>query len=244
MNITAVLDAIGGCVHEIAVSHGLTLSLFTAGLVGGATHCSAMCGPFVLSQLDQKKPQLEHLSGRLLIPYHMGRITTYAVMAMLLASVLNAAFLFLPVRAFVVAPLLVSAGFVFLLTAFPSAGRYFPWLMNVRMSIPYTWIEGHVRRLSGSDSVLKQYGLGVLLGFLPCGLIVAALMAASSAPSTAQAGLAMAAFGVGTMPALILVALGGRALQARYPRFMQGARRALMVWSSLLLFAMAGLMFV
>ncbi|MFN8928129.1 MAG: sulfite exporter TauE/SafE family protein, partial [Rhodospirillales bacterium] len=37
-----------------AVSLGLPLTLLLAGLVGGATHCAGMCGPFVLAQVGAR----------------------------------------------------------------------------------------------------------------------------------------------------------------------------------------------
>jgi hypothetical protein len=86
--------------------------------------------------------------------------------------------------------------------------------------------------------------LGVLLGFMPCGLVISALLASASAINTLQAAVAMAAFAAGTMPALMLTALGGQALQGRYPgaaaRLSQGA----MFISGLWLFTLAGLMFL
>lgn len=83
--------------------------------------------------------------------------------------------------------------------------------------------------------------MGVLLGFMPCGLIVSALMAAATAPSAIEAGVAMAAFAAGTMPALIAVAFGGRALRTRFPRAMHHVTRGFMAVSALWLFLIAGL---
>lgn len=241
MSSTSFLQTAAGCVHEISLSHGLPLSLFLAGLVGGFTHCTAMCGPFVLAQSEG---QIQKMSKSLLLPYHLGRITTYIAMAMVFASLLNVAFLFLPVRALVVAPLLMTAGLIFILTAFPSVGRFFPWLVNLQLFVPYRWLEKIFTHLSTDATVLKRYALGLLLGFMPCGMIVSALMAASTAPSALEAGFAMAAFGVGTVPALVLVAFGGQALQGKYPVFARRARQVMLVWSGLWLFLMAGFMLV
>ena len=39
---------------EVAIGHGpLLLSMFLAGLIGSASHCAAMCGPFVLAQTGE-----------------------------------------------------------------------------------------------------------------------------------------------------------------------------------------------
>ena len=218
------------------MSHGLYLSLFMAGLVGGFTHCVTMCGPFVLSQTKN----LEKPRQAALVSYHLGRITTYTIIAVLLASVLNLAFLFLPIRSFIVAPILFVAGLVFLVTAFPSLGKLFPWAVSVRLALPYKWLTSLYEILSQHNTFAGKYMLGVLLGFMPCGLIVSALIAAATASSVWGAAMAMVAFGVGTMPALISVALSGQFLEHKYPVVMKHVTQGMMVWSGLWLFALAG----
>ncbi len=237
---TEFLTALGNCVHGITVSHGLTVSLFLAGLVGGATHCTMMCGPFVLSQTGT----ISRVRDSFLFPYHLGRITTYVALAMLLSGVLNLAFLFLPVRALIVAPVLMLAGLIFLASAFPAVLRMFPWTVHVKAGVPYRWISKAVSKLMERKDVISKYFLGILLGFIPCGLILSALMAASTAPNALQAGVAMAAFGVGTMPALVFTALGGKILQLKYPVAMQNVARGMMVFSALWLFALAGMILI
>lgn len=237
MMITDFLTSLGGCLHGITVSHGLPLSLFLAGVVGGLSHCAFMCGPFVLSQTGG----LTRLSDSLLIPYHLGRITTYVLIAAFLSGVLNLAFLFLPVRGFVVAPILMLAGLIFLVSAFPAMARIFPWAARIKITVPYRFLSSAVAKLSGKKGALPKYSLGLLLGFMPCGLVLSALLAASTAPNAFQAGLAMAAFGAGTMPALIVTAISGRALQAKYPQAMKKVTQGMMVWSGLWLFALAGM---
>lgn len=236
MNITEFLQSISGCMHEVTLAKGLFVSLFLAGVVGGFTHCIVMCGPFVLSQ----NSNLQKLHEMALLPYHFGRITTYVVMAMLLSTVLNLAFLFLPLRSLVIAPMLMLAGIIFIVTAFPSLLKLFPWVGGIRVSLPHTWLNSGFQKLAKHRSIISQYFMGVLLGFMPCGLIISALMAAATAPTPIEAGLAMMAFGAGTLPALIGVAFGGKLLVSKYPLTMQWMKRGAMVWSGLWLFIIAG----
>ena len=73
-------DALGGM--------GLPASLFAAGLAGSLVHCVGMCGPFVLGQVvgdverAARKPYGEwhRLAGAALMPYHLGRLTTYTLL--------------------------------------------------------------------------------------------------------------------------------------------------------------------
>jgi len=236
MDPVLTLQSFGTCLHNVSLSNGLILSLFFAGLVGGMTHCVAMCGPFVLSMSGN----LQKLSGALLLPYHLGRITTYTALAMLLASVLNLAFLFLPIRSLVIAPLLMTAALIFLINAFPDLKKYFMWLDVLNVRTPYHWISNAFQVLSQKRSLISQYLIGILLGFMPCGLVVSALMAASTASSVWSAGFAMAAFGAGTIPALVMMAFFGQSLKMKFPKTMQRVTQGMMVWSAIWLFLMAG----
>ena len=60
-----------------------------------------------------------------------------------------------------------------------------------------------------------RYGLGVVLGFLPCGLLYGALAAAGGTGSAIDGALAMAAFAVGTVPALVATGWGGLLVRRR-----------------------------
>lgn len=234
------LQAIGACFHGMSLSQGLIVSLFLAGLVGGFSHCVAMCGPFVMAQSGH----VEKVSQAFLLPYHLGRITTYTGLAAVLSSLLNIVFLYAPVRAYVVAPVLVLAGLIFFVSAFPQLGKVFPWVSAVKISLPYRWFSNGFQKLSHNPNGFKRFGMGLLLGFLPCGLVTSALMAAATAPDVLQAAISMAAFGGGTMPALIITAFAGQALQMRYPKAMPYVMQGMMVWSGLWLFIMAGLILI
>lgn len=87
-----------------------------------------------------------------------------------------------------------------------------------------------------------RFMLGMVLGLLPCGMVMAALMAASTAPDVRTAVFAIMAFGAGTMPSLVAVAIAGKEVSLRFPERMKTIRRGLMLWSGLWLLIMAGLM--
>lgn len=235
MDPTILLQSIGGCFHTISTSYGLMLSLFIAGLLGSVTHCTAMCGPFVMAQSGR----LEKMTDKALIPYHLGRITTYVIMAILLYSVLNLAFLFLPIRKFVITPILLFAAVIFLVQAFPRLGKLFPFANVSLRLLPFRKIQAGIEKLGDTGNSLKKYGLGILLGFMPCGLVVSAIMAAGTASSVSQAALAMLAFGVGTMPVMILIAYGSDYLGRRFPAQLTTFKKGFMLWSGLWLVIVA-----
>ena len=185
--------------------------------------------------------KLNHASN---IAYHCGRMTTYVILAALFSSLLNLAYLFLPIRSFIVAPLLASAGFIFLVIAFPKIGQFFPWIARIQLSPPYRVVSSMLKKLSGEAGIFQQYILGMVLGLMPCGLVVSALMAATAAPSVTQAAFGMAFFALGTMPALLALQYSGASLQKAFPRSMAVFTQVMLVWSSLWLFTIAGYMLI
>ncbi len=227
------------CTHALTAHYGLTASLFLAGLVGSVTHCAGMCAPFVLAQ-TQSGLIFKKLTTNLLLPYHFGRMTTYVMLGILVHSMVNLAYLFSDTHALITAPLLMLAGIVFLVTAFPKLGLLFPWATRIKLPGFFTFIAHKGYQLiqaQGSDS---RYLLGLTLGLIPCGLVIAALMAAATAPTALQAALAMFAFSLGTMPSLMAIGLFGQGLKQKFPVFSQRISRFALVASSLWLFFLAG----
>lgn len=233
---------IAQCVHDITTSYGLGLSLFLAGLVGGATHCVGMCSPFVLAQTDASSaPTIQRLRSALLLPYHLGRMTTYVALAVLVNGTIGLVFVFSDLKSFIAAPMLFLAGLIFIVSAFPRLMTIFPWVTNIKISFLYKTITSLSARLMGNMTILKRYILGVLLGFMPCGLVISALLASATAPNMLQAAGAMVAFTLGTIPALIFVAFGGQEVKNKHPKIAQRLSQGAMTISGIWLFVLAGL---
>jgi sulfite exporter TauE/SafE len=79
-----------------------------------------------------------------------------------------------------------------------------------------------------------RYAFGIVIGFLPCGLVYATLGIAVAAGTPPAGALAMAAFGLGTAPLLSTVALGLRRVVARdlrVRRLLAAAVLAASLWS-------------
>ena len=186
---------------------GVPASLFLAGLAGSVVHCVGMCGPFVLGQvmagLDRTTTgygEWRRLAGAALLPYHLGRLTTYTGLGALAGG---ATALFASTSAFgwLSGGLLVVAALLMIVQALGLALGGSSPLAGVlsRLAAP----------LSTATGAGARYGLGVILGFLPCGLLYGALAAAGGTGSVVDGAVAMAAFAAGTMPALMVTAWGG-----------------------------------
>jgi len=220
---------------------GLLSGLFLTGLVGSLTHCTGMCGPFVLSQVAARLEgvpaarmrEWHRLSGGALAPYHLGRATTYAALGAIAAGATGTLAGWGGFR-FVAALLLAAAALVLLAMAAPGLKA----LLTARAAPAGWWSRGLGRwaaPLFARPTGWKGWLLGVLLGFLPCGLLYAALAAAAATGDALAGALAMLAFTAGTMPALLVVGLAGQAVATRW-------RQPMLRWSPLLLVANAGML--
>ena len=187
------------------------LALFLVGLLGG-THCVGMCGGIVGALAMGGAPRLSlHLA------YNGGRIASYAMAGALVgglgsASLALAGQLPLRIALYILANLMLIA-----------LGLY---LMGLTRALAFTerlgqnlWrhIQPATRRFLPARSVAQAFPLGLLWGWLPCGLVYSALATALTAGSAGRGALLMLAFGLGTLPNLLLAGF----LLARLRRWVQ-----------------------
>jgi sulfite exporter TauE/SafE len=210
------------CRVAVVDNAGLMASLAFAGLVGGVSHCAGMCGPFVLAQCVARleaRPaagmgEIHRLGGAALATYHLGRMTTYVGLGVAAAAIAEG---LTQVTGFKwgAAALLGLAALFFLGYAVRRLGVLLPWLGRGGES----WWSRHIGRIArplfARPVGWRGYVLGFALGFLPCGLLYGAVAAAASGGVLA-AGLAMVAFALGTVPALVAVGLAGHVAGLRW----------------------------
>lgn len=218
---------------------GLIVPLFLAGLFGGVSHCVGMCGPFVLTQVGARLETMPaasfggwaRLRGAALVPYHLGRLTTYSALGALAGGAGS-----LLVRAtefrWTLAVLLLAGATLLAVQAFG-------WHGALRLGGLDTVLARVSRPLTSDPRGWRGYGLGVALGFLPCGLIYGALAAAAGSGSVLAGVTGMAAFVLGTVPGLVAVGWGGALLGARRREWLRRLARPLLVLNALVLAAMA-----
>ena len=220
----------------------LLTGLLLAGAAGSVVHCAPMCGPFVLGQVADRLAAIPaarlceqaRLSSALLLPYHAGRLTTYAALGALAAQTgaIGAGSGRLP------ALLLLAGALLFLGHAL---ARLVPGWRPLPERAPPGW-ERLVRRVAVRVDRRHPGGgflLGVALGLLPCGLLYAAVAAAGSAGSAAGGALAMLAFGLGTVPGLVAVGVAGQAAGRAWHRGVAIAAPVIMLANAALLGTLA-----
>lgn len=200
---------------------GVAASLFIAGLISGLTHCSGMCGPFVLMRIVAREGErgADTVLGRLgraaLWPYHLGRATTYSTLGAIAASATGIMFDWFGFRWAVGAILALAAAYMVTATL-RASGLIGP----SRATLWGRLVPDSITALAGRAARFGDFPLGLALGLLPCGIVYGALAAAASTGNAVDGALAMGAFALGTFPGLLAVGFGG----AFFARRLRGAK--------------------
>ena len=190
------------------------LTAFLAGLLGGA-HCVGMCGGIVAAMSFQSGGRRQPVSFHL--GYNLGRIASYSLAGALAGLVGSAAFLsdtLLPIQK----SLYILAQVILILMGLYLAGlnRAVLWLEKAGSGL-WTRLQPLFGRLLPIRDFPGAVIAGAVWGWLPCGLVYSALATAMTAGSAWRGAATMLAFGLGTLPNLLLAGL----LLARFRRFAQ-----------------------
>ena len=183
---------------------------FSTGLAVGFGHCIGMCGPIVVSLSLGLKGQNLFLPHLL---YNCGRVITYTV----LGGVMGATGSFTRVAAHIAGiqkGAMIFTGIMIIVMGLAMSG----WIPLKHVAGNYYNQNGFVargfKRFSQTRSTLAYFPVGLLLGLLPCGPVYTALLAAAGVGMNAAGSLqgtikgmaVMLFFGIGTVPALFIVA--------------------------------------
>jgi len=195
----------------------------------GSFHCIGMCGGFACGLGGDPGGSRWHTVARHLL-YNLGRVVSYAFLGALAGSLgacvidrpashVATAHAAHPGTAYVLAgelgivqrTLSVLAGVLMLAMALQLLGvvRHARARGALAARAPLASILGAVL---ASRHRAMPVCLGVVNGFLPCPLVYAFVAVAVAAGSAGAGALIMTAFGLGTFPAMLLVAGAGRTL--------------------------------
>ena len=182
------------------------LSFWAALLIGlsGGIHCLGMCGGIVGAMsvaIPNDKPLLPYA-----LAYNLGRITSYTL-AGSLAGLFGQLVTF-DSPAGISLLQVISAVFLLLLAAY--VGGWWNALIVTEKGGKYLWrwISPLTKRFIPFRSPWTALPYGMLWGWLPCGLVYAALTWALASGDYLTGGKIMLGFGLGTLPVMLLMALG------------------------------------
>jgi len=188
------------------------LSAFLVGLFGGV-HCVAMCGGIVGALSFGVSAEKSRAPWQYLLAYNFARIGSYSVAGMLMGGISWLAGQWIEIHYWQQA-LQFAAG-LFMLALGLYIADWWRGLANVERLGGRVWryIEPLGRGLLPVRSTSHAFVLGLLWGWLPCGLVYSVLIWAISSSSPLEGGLLMLSFGLGTLP--VLLAMGVFAMRLR-----------------------------
>jgi sulfite exporter TauE/SafE len=207
-------------VTESSSLWGVLATLFAVGFIG-SIHCFGMCGG-IAAALTHAIPEQRRTRSSLLLThlcFGIGRVGSYA----LAGGVAGSAGLVLGKLLGPAGPPALRCGAGLLLVAL---GLYVSgWWLGLRRleelgARLWRQLAPALEHLRPTASLPRAIVLGLFWGWLPCGLVYGALASAVSLGRGSTGALAMLAFGLGTMPAL--VATG--ALARELPRLVRASQ--------------------
>lgn len=220
------------------------LTAATAFLVGllGSVHCMGMCGGIVGALTMGLHPAVRGSTAGItsyVLAYNIGRIASYAL-AGLIAGAVGAQFYDLLgvggatryshwiAGAFMVALGIYLAGWTAALAPIERAGARL-----------WRYVEPLGRPLIPVRTPASALMLGLVWGWLPCGLVYSALVWALSTGDAVRGAQVMVVFGLGTLPMLLAMGVAAHWLGdlVRRPWLRRGAGALIMAFGLLTLFA-------
>ena len=179
-------------------------TLFLLGFFGG-THCVGMCGGLSSAFALQLPPHLNRLG--LIVLLNLGRISSYVLIG-LIVGLVGQVGISLDDTRWLQNGLYIAANILLLLLGLYLAGLSTAATQIERIGRPiWKRLNPILNRLLPIKSVPACFGVGMLWGWLPCGLVYSASLYALGSGTAVQGGLYMLAFALGTLPNLLAMGI-------------------------------------
>lgn len=176
-------------------------AIISVALLGSLGHCIGMCGGFIVAyssaKIDPKSSRISQFFSHLF--YSIGRVTSYTFLGAVfgyIGSVISFSRTSTGYLYFVI-------GLIMVLMGLSLMGKV-RFLTSLECSISSNGLIKKVfSSLIHSKSYLSFYGLGLLNGFLPCGLVYFFAISSAATSSMFWGAVTMFIFGVSTIPVLL-----------------------------------------
>lgn len=204
------------------------LTAFAIGALG-SFHCIGMCGPIALSvPMGGKHGWTGIIRG---LAYNLGRVATYALLGLMVGFLgKQLSFGNFQQGLSIAVGVLILA---FLVLPKSITKKVDPTSKFAQLFLK---LKGTLQGVFKSKSPVGPLALGLVNGLLPCGLVYVGLAGALALGNPTESSLFMAAFGLGTVPMMIIVILAGDLISLQW----RAKVRKLMP----LMFAIMGALFI
>jgi sulfite exporter TauE/SafE len=174
--------------------------LYSALILGliSSLHCVGMCGPIAMMLPVDRNNEAKRVTQ--IITYHLGRLTAYASIGLIFGLLGRGFFL-----AGLQQKMSIIIGVIMIVVVLIPEKKF----ANYNFSKPIYKIISKVKSNLGAQFKNRSYKslftIGLLNGFLPCGMVYVALFGAIAMQSAGYGVLYMLLFGLGTMPLMTIV---------------------------------------
>jgi len=194
------------------ISIAFLLGLFSS------VHCLGMCGG-IIGALSMGFPasvrSRGYLSFMMVCAYNLGRVGSYTCAGLLFGSTA----LLLPATADGHLILQLIAAAVLVLLGLNIGGWLGRWLFIESLGVrAWRHIQPLGKRFLPVDTIPKALLMGMVWGWLPCGLVYSVLLWAAASGTSVSGALIMFCFGLGTLPGMITAGLAADRLRNRLQR--------------------------
>ena len=175
-------------------------TILVVAFLGSVGHCIGMCGGFILAYSSAKIGEDWSRSHQSIAHflYNIGRVTSYIILGAIFGLIGSAFVITLKTWGI----LLIFVGVIMVLMGFSLMGKL-DFLTKIEVNISkYKIYNILFRKLIHSKSLPSFYGLGILNGFIPCGLVYIFGTFALASGSMISGMIVMAVFGIATIPTL------------------------------------------
>ena len=204
----------------------LVLSAALLGGLFGGVHCAAMCGGIATGLSFGQNPTSPFAQWMHALQPNLGRVLGYALAGAIVGG-FGHGLVALAQSSTLVLAMRIAAGSMLLIVALrllDPAGRFNPLARPGRAL--WQRLSPLQRMLLPADTALKRIGIGLLWGWLPCGLSATMLATAWLQANAINSALTMAVFGLGTLPVMLPLTWSGarmaQSLQTRRWRIAAG----------------------
>jgi len=199
---------------------GLALGL------GGSLHCAGMCGPIAIALPAGSAPNgsqpgwLRHAGPKMV--YQLGRVVTYTSLGAIVGLGGNAISLTGYSRS-----LSIASGIAMIIALAAQLLWNRELISGKIIGKAIAPIKRGLSTLLSSHGTMTHFGIGLLNGLLPCGLVTAALLGSLGSGKALTGAIFMFGFGFGTVPLMSAIAIGGSRISCQIKQRLRYAAPAI-----------------
>ena len=181
--------------------------LATLGFLGSFGHCAGMCGPLAIALSGQARTAHQLVGFHLAL--NLGRVLSYVMVGAVMGGLSSVV---------VASGTLAGVGSPLRRAVTILAGSLLIWLGLVNIlklpRLPLGWfssrLQTQLHQLLNRAAQSQGIVMGLVWGLVPCGFLYTAQIKAAASGSAAAGATAMLAFGLGTLPTMVLAGVSVR----------------------------------